>query len=610
MASIEKIKEKEIIAEVSQSQNMQNNSKLNNNNDIGLYTLHSLSEEFNSLTKKAQNKEDNLNNDNLNTNINNLNNLNNLNNESTINNNYINELKDYYLRHINDTYNNFRTCLNKLEDIAKQNKNNKITGSMLKEIIDDNIFYEREKQIMNFIKEIKETQAQKQKIKNELKQNEINNINKKLETELNKKKNYKKISRELTVTVEKKNTEISELQKSIAIMEQEKKENSKSMQKKREEYEKLKKKYSNLETQKIEIEIKYKNLLEENQSLEKINLNYENDKKLLLHELEEEKKKIKQNSAREQDATWVKKLNEKIIDLQNLKQLIISLKTEYKKNYDEFINQYKNTFLLIQEKIIEFDNQYKDNIKKIEKKYEKHLNEQLLINNKLQRQNEELLNKKNEDSIDSQKMTFKISELENEINNHKTMIEKLKNDLDKKNKENIAITDKNLLIVKNLNNFLLMLTKLKKKYLSIIFTLKTQINNIKDLYVNDISRIMSINNNNVNNNINMLNNKINQLQMDNDELREINEKITMRLNQLIEENEEKNNNLNQLNEELLIRQQKINNLHNVFNKSISSYSNGIKNIQIAQKLDNDVQELIEKAKNQMSTISNYNTDNI
>ena len=78
----------------------------------------------------------------------------------------------------------------------------------------------REKQIMNFIKEIKETKAQKEKIKNELKQNEINNINKKLETELNKKKNYKKISRELTVTVEKKNTEISELQKSIAIMDQ------------------------------------------------------------------------------------------------------------------------------------------------------------------------------------------------------------------------------------------------------------------------------------------------------------------------------------------------------------------------------------------------------
>ena len=124
-----------------------------------------------------------------------------------------------------------------------------------------------------------------------------------------------------------------------------------------------------------------------------------------------------------------------------------------------------------------------------------------------------------------------------------------------------------------------------------------------------MSRIMSINNNNVNNNINLLNNKINQLQMDNEELRDINEKMQIQLNQLIEENEEKNSNISQLNEELFIRQQKINNLHNVFNKSISSYSNGIKNIQIAQKLDNDVQELIEKAKNQMSSIYN-NTDNV
>ena len=599
MASLEKIREKETFNEdISQS----DNSQLNNNNDIGINSLNSLSDEFNLLTKKAINKEEN--------NKNFINTINTLNNDATINNNYINELKDYYQRHMDESYSNFRTCLNKLEGIARQNNNNKITASMLKEIIDDNIFYEREKQIMNFIKEIKETQAQKEKIKNELKQNEINNISKKLEIELNKKKNYKKISRELTVSLEKKNLEINELQKLISIMEQEKKENSKSMQKKREEYEKLKKEYAALETQKIEIEIKYKNLIEEKLSLEKINQNYEKDKKLLFQGLEEEKKKFKENFVRESDAMWANKLKEKIPDIQNIKKLMITLKNEYKMKYNEFISQYKNALSVIQEKIIEFDNQNKENIKKIEKKYEKHLNEQFLINNKLKRQIEELLNKKNEDNLDSQKMTFKINELQNEINNHKTTIQKLKIDLDKKNKENIAINDKNLLLVKNLNNFMLMLTKLKKKYLSIIFTLKTQINNIKDLYVNDISRIMSQNNNNINNNINLLNNKVNQLQNENDELREINEKMQMRLNQLIEENEQKNSNINQLNEELLIRQQKINNLHNVFNKSISSYSNGIKNIQIAQKLDNDVQELIEKAKNQMSTISNYNTENL
>ena len=599
MATFDKIKEKETFNEdLSQS----NNSQLNNNNDIGINTLNTLSMEFNSLTKKAIDKEDN--------NKNYINTFNNLNNEATINNNYINELKDYYQRHINESYSNFRTCLNKLEGIARQNNNNKITASMLKEIIDDNLFYERERQIMNFIKEIKETQAQKEKIKNELKQNEINNISKKLEIELNKKKNYKKISRELTVTLEKKNLEINELQKLISIMEQEKKENSKSIQKKREEYEKLKKEYAALETQKIEIEIKFKNLIEEKLSLEKINQNYERDKKLLFQGLEEEKKKFKENFVRESDAMWTKKLKEKIPDIQNIKKLMITLKNEYKMKYNEFILQYRNALSMIQEKIIEFDNQNKENIKKIEKKYEKHLNEQFLINNKLKRQNEELLNKKNEDNLDSQKMVFKINELQNEINNHKTTIEKLKIDLEKKNKENTAINDKNLLLVKNLNNFLLMLTKLKKKYLSIIFTLKTQINNIKDLYVNDISRVMSLNNNNMNNNINLLNNKVNQLQNENEELRDINEKMQMKLNELIEENEQKNNNITQLNEELLIRQQKINNLHNVFNKSISSYSNGIKNIQIAQKLDNDVQELIEKAKNQMSTISNYNTENL
>ena len=586
--------EKENESQLNQNSNMNNN----NNKDQGIYTLNSLSEEFNTLEKKdLPLKVDEL-----------KNNLENIDNNEYIN-NYINDLKEYYTLHLNNSFQNFRKCLNKLEELIKKSGNNKITAGMLKEIIDDTIFYEREKQIMNFIKEIKETQAQKEKIKNELKQNEINNITKKLENELNKKKNYKKISRELTVTLDKKNSEINELNKKITILEQEKNESSKLVQKKREELQNLKNDYTKIENEKIELEIKYNNLLEENKSLEKINQNYENNKKMLYQGIEQEKKKLIENIIKEINMKWAQKLEEKIFEIKNIKKAINIIKNEYKNKYDEFISSYKNNIILIQKNILQYDNQYKEKIKQIEKKYEKHLNEQILINDKLKRQNEELFNKKNEDTIDSKKMVFKISELENEINNQKAVIKKLKNDLDVKNKENNAINEKNLLIVKNLNNFLLMITKLKKKYLSIIFTLKTQINNLKDLYVSDISRMMTLNSNN-NNNINILNNKLVQLQQENDELREINEKIQIKLNQLIEENEQKNNSINQLNEELLIRQQKINNLHNVFNKSISSYSNGIKNIQIAQKLDNDVQELIEKAKNQMSTISNYNTDNL
>ena len=568
----------------------------------GLYTLHSLSEEFNTMEKRTLSKKDDL------LNIEEFKNEE-ANQKNEYLNEYIKELKEYYTRHLNDSYQNFRTCLNKLEELIKKSGNNKITASILKEIIDDSIFYEREKQIMNFIKEIKETQTQKEKIKIELKQNEINNLTKKLETQLNKKKNYKKISRELTVTLDKKNTEINEYAKKISILEQEKNESGKLLQKKREELQKLKNDFTKIENEKIELEIKYKNLLEENNSLEKINKNYENNKKLLYQGLEEEKKKLIDNIIKEINANWSRKIREKITEIKNIKKLISIIKNDYKNKYTDFLISYKNTITSIQKKIQEYDNQYKEKIKTLEKKYQKHLGEQIVLNNKLKIQNEELFNKKNEESIDSQKLIFKINELENELNNQKTTSKKLKNDLDLKNKENTIINEKNLIIVKNLNNFLLMITKLKKKYLSIIFTLKTQINNLKDLYENDIGRLVTLNTN-TNNNINILNNKIAQYQQENDELREINDKIQIKLNQLIEENELKNNSINKLNEELLIRQQKINNLHNVFNKSISSYSNGIKNIQIAQKLDNDVQELIEKAKNQMSTISNYNTDNL
>jgi len=601
MSSSEKENENE--NQNNKEENINDDIKIKSNNQKGLYTMHSLSEEFNTLEKKSfmKNNDTPMKFEEL------------KNNENTINNEYIteyiNDLKEYYSLHLKNSYQNFRTCLNKLEEILKKNGNNKITASMLKEIIDDSIFFEREKQIMNFIKEIKETQAQKEKIKNELKQNEINNITKKLENELNKKKNYKKISRELTVTLEKKNSEMNECNKKILILEQEKNENNKLIQKKREELQKIKNDYTKIENEKIELEIKYNNLLEENKSLEKINKNYENNKKMLYQGLEEEKKKLIENIVREINTKWSQKIKEKISQIKNLKKNIILIKNDYKNKYTEFLNEYKSSLILIQKKISQYDNQYKEKIKSVEKKYEKYLNEQLVLNNKLKRQNEELIAKKNEETIDSQKLIFKIKELESETSNQKALIKKLKNDLEIKSKENSVISEKNLVIVKNLNNFLLMITKLKKKYLSIIFTLKTQINNVKDLYVNDISHLMNLNNN-TNNNINILNNKIAQIQQENDELREINEKIQQKLNQLIQENEHKNNSINQLNEELLIRQQKINNLHNVFNKSISSYSNGIKNIQIAQKLDNDVQELIEKAKNQMSTISNYNTDNL
>ena len=689
----------------SNFQTQQNNIIQKEDNNPNL--MNTLSEEFNTISKNKM-ITDNL-----------------LNNQFS-NDEYIKDLKYFYQKHFNDLFTDFKSCLDKLEDVARQNRNNKITGSLLKEIINDKLFYEREEQIANLIAEINETKKQKEKIKLEIFQAELESMKKKYEIELNKKNKYKDNVRTLQAAVEEKKNEIAKLQTKINVF-------SDNLQKKREEFEKLNKNVSQFEKEKVEFEIKYKNIEEENKSYENILKNFENNKEILkknyeidkekiiqgyenekktliqnfneekekllqqcetekekiLQEAETEKEKILQEAETEKEKlaqqykiekeklleksetdlenlsqqfktekekilqesnteyekllkqsntekekilqqfnTEKKKLlqqfdnenqelkrkitsqykmqfniilKEKLLEIQDIKECITTIKKEYKIKYNEFISQYKNSISLIQSKILEYDKICLNQLKSIEKKYDKHLNDQLVLNNKLQRQNEELISKKNETDSDSQKLQNKITELETELKNNKIALEKLQKDLDSKNKENISINDKNLLLVKNLNNLMLMLTKLKKKYLSIIFTLKTQINGVKDLYINDMKIMVSTTNTNANNNMKILNNKLTILQGDNMELREMNEKMQARLNQLIDENEQKNRNINHLNEQLLIKQQKINNLHNVFNKSISSYNNGIKNIQIAQKLDNDVQELIEKAKNQMTT---------
>ena len=117
-----------------------------------------------------------------------------------------------------------------LEDVARQNRNNKITGSLLKEIINDKLFYEREEQIANLIAEINETKKQKEKIKLEIFQAELESMKKKYEIELNKKNKYKDNVRTLQAAVEEKKNEIAKLQTKINVF-------SDNLQKKREEFE-------------------------------------------------------------------------------------------------------------------------------------------------------------------------------------------------------------------------------------------------------------------------------------------------------------------------------------------------------------------------------------
>ena len=132
------------------------NQNINNSNSIfhpqyNINTLGSLSKEFISISKKPEEikelfkQQNNINN--INSNI--YNNENNKNN-NFISKNYFNNLMQSYENHIIDLYTNFKFCLNKLEEIACL-YGNKITGNVIKDAINDNLFFQKEKQIRNFI---------------------------------------------------------------------------------------------------------------------------------------------------------------------------------------------------------------------------------------------------------------------------------------------------------------------------------------------------------------------------------------------------------------------------------------------------------------------------
>ena len=131
-----------IFASKNQIQNQNNNSIFQPKYNIN--TLGSLSKEFMSISKKPEELKELLNQNNINANTLNNNFNRNKNIEpNSFNRNFFINLRQSYENHINDLYSNFKLCLNKLEEIACI-YGNKITGNMIKDVIDDNLFYQKE----------------------------------------------------------------------------------------------------------------------------------------------------------------------------------------------------------------------------------------------------------------------------------------------------------------------------------------------------------------------------------------------------------------------------------------------------------------------------------
>lgn len=148
------------------------------------------------------------------------------------------------------------------------------------------------------------------------------------------------------------------------------------------------------------------------------------------------------------------------------------------------------------------------------------------------------------------------------------------------------------------------MNKLKKKYQSEIFTLKTELNNLKQIYLSDIQYIKSQNQDE------LYKSKLNISLNDNNELKENIQKLQNKMKALIMENESKIEQIDTMkmeyNKIIMIKDKKIKNLQNIVNQSLNSYNNGINSIKIAKKLNNDVKQLMEKAKNNDTTLLTSN----
>jgi predicted nucleic acid-binding Zn-ribbon protein len=199
------------------------------------------------------------------------------------------------------------------------------------------------------------------------------------------------------------------------------------------------------------------------------------------------------------------------------------IKKEYAKTIETLLNKIKiftmsferdveNKTKIIKEnlekefkqKIEEKENSMQGEIKKIEQKYEKHILEQFRVNEKLEKENKNLIETQQNNLLKCKEHSFKNVELESEIKNLNNQFNKLKvendvlnetveklrmeklnfNKIKLESEENGEMTKRETIrkLQSNLSSVLLVIVKLKKKYNQEIINLKSEIEELSKSY--------------------------------------------------------------------------------------------------------------------------------
>lgn len=282
-----------------------------------------------------------------------------------------------------------------------------------------------------------------------------------------------------------------------------------------------------------------------------------------------------------------KKIQNIFSEITNLKKYLNNIKNESKNNYQSLIFQNNDIKVIIEHKILNFIETNDLTFKNQKNQYEKIINDQRKLISKITKENSNLIQEVNELKLQIKNLLFEIESYKSEIDNYKIQIKKKNNELSEIIKNNDIIKNNRNILIKQfsekINMLLLKINKLKKKYQSEIFSLKLNLKNFKKNLINDIS---------VNNLIRYR--KKNEIIInENNKLRILIERLQNKYNCVLNENKNINENINLLNKEIIIKEKNINDFKNVFGESIKSFSDSLKNIKIAHKLDGDVKQLIE-----------------
>ena len=513
----------------------------------------------------------------------------------------ISYLKKSYESRINKLLSNLKNCVSNL------------TSFNPKEVIDELVFVEKEKTIADLYEQNAILKNEYEETKNEM--DRLQKVISVLEIDLNKiegqlkdsLQNNKKLNEdvskfqaenfELNLKLKNlliENDKIKQTQENIlpyieqikdyeATISHLKDQNEKTIDEFEKKIEELENDHKNeIDFIHKENELKTKNLIE-------INQNFEETIKELNIEIELKDENIKKLY---NDNTNLISENQTITTRSNyLEQLIILLKAKISGIKTEISNLKKKTndsFKVFQEaneqmikgiidkvKVYITNNDSQAIEEKLKTTYEKHILDQFKIIEKSQKENKNLLNIQQEYI---QEITILNNKIENlEIENKSLSI---------KDQKLLAQIEKANIQLKNKKSFLGLpndvkqnikkaISTLKLKYIKQIQILKKQVSELMISYKN-----LAFTNNNCNNNDDLL---VNQLQKKIEELK---------------------NNQEEYAKLLIKKDKKINRLQAAMSQSFNSISSGMKNIKIANLLDNEVKQFLKQTKEESNNHSN------